>query len=199
MIKIVSFDLQGTITNASYSDEFWLELLPKQYSIKNNISLIESKKMLKDLFGSYGKYDSRYYSVKYWEKELNFNFSDIMKEKEVPLVIENELLNLASKYPSIIVTTTTSEFIDLELGQNKNIFKKLYSSLDTFNIAGKTKEVYELVLKDLNITSFEILHIGDNLEMDCENALSAGIKCYHFDPDKDIKLVIKEIEKIIEE
>lgn len=193
MIKIISFDLQGTITNADYSDEFWLEILPQEYSKKYGVALKEAKNKLKEIFNKYGKYDYRYYSVKYWEKKLNFNFIDLMKTKKKKLVIEKELLSLAKKYPSILLTTTTFDFINLELENNKKIFKKIYSSLDTFNIAGKTKEVYELIAKDLGINTNEILHIGDSFEMDCVNAKEAGCKYYHLDKFGDINAVINDI------
>lgn len=191
--------MQGTITNSSFSDEFWLELLPQEYSKKYNISLESAKKQMKKMFNSYGKYDYRYYSVKYWENELNFNFKELIENKKVQLVVESELINLARKYPSIVITTTTSEFIDLELSNKEKIFKRIYSSIDTFGIAGKTKEVYERAGQDQNINPNEILHVGDNYEMDYENAIAAGYRSYYFDKNKDIKIIINEIEKMVME
>ena len=37
MIKYISLDLQGTLSDSKFSDNFWLEIIPQKYSEKFNI------------------------------------------------------------------------------------------------------------------------------------------------------------------
>ena len=59
--KVISFDMQGTLTDSSFSDEFWMETLPSLYSKSKNVSLKEAKKILKEKFKDYGVYDYRWF------------------------------------------------------------------------------------------------------------------------------------------
>lgn len=198
MIKYVSFDLQGTLSSSKFSDYFWLEMLPKLYAKHNKIGLEEAKTYLKDYFKKIGKYDIKYYDNKYWEKELDFKTEEVLESMIIKPSF-NKIIDLIDKIdlPIIIITTTTSVFVDYELGSKKDKFYKIYSCCDDFHIGGKTKEVYNRVLSDLNIKKDELLHIGDNLEMDIDNCNQAGVKAIYYDLSKEEK-VIKEIEKILE-
>ncbi len=198
MIKIISFDLQGTLSDSSYSDEFWQELLPLMYSESKVISKEEAKKELQTKFASFGKYDSRYYSVKYWLDELNinstgkkYNFNYIQRKlKHKPKVFQDmlelikKLKNINNRVKIIIITSTTKEFINIELGKHKKLFYKIYSSLDNFNIPGKTPKLYAQIANELQVMPSEILHVGDDYLMDIENAKKAGLKIQFIDSSK---------------
>ena len=41
MIKYLSLDLQGTLSDSKFSDNYWLEILPKKYSEYFKISINE--------------------------------------------------------------------------------------------------------------------------------------------------------------
>lgn len=200
--KVISFDMQGTLTNSAFSDEFWMEALPKLYSKVKRIPLTLVKKELKERFKDYGIYDFRYYSTDYWSKELGskIKVDSIQKGmKNKPLFYEEMLdfiKDLSKRFKLIIISTTTKDFLDIELGKNKRYFHKLYSSLDDFKTAGKTPEVYKKVLRELNLKPKELLHIGDNIEMDIINADKAGCSTFFFDKNKSIKDNIAELGKL---
>lgn len=201
--KVISFDMQGTITDLSFADEFWFETLPLLYSQSKKVSLEEAKQILKEKFKEYGAYDFRYYSVNYWLKELSLdlNFKDIKKLiKTKPHFYEDSLeliKELSEKVKLIIISSTTRDFINTELGEYKKYFDKTYSSIDDFNIAGKPQELYEKIAEILNIKLSEIIHIGDSKEMDIENSKKAGLNTFFFDKTKPRNELIQELGKII--
>ena len=73
MIRLISFDLQGVVSDATFSDTFWLEELPKLYAKRHNVDVAVAKRSLGDMFKAMGKYDLRYYDDAYWGAELGFS------------------------------------------------------------------------------------------------------------------------------
>lgn len=198
MIKYISLDLQGTLSNSKFSDNFWLEIIPKKYSEKFRVSIDEAKQILKQKFKEYGVYNILYYDDKYWSKYLNFNTEEELEKSKIKPEINEELYKYINQIslPKIIVSTTTDLFINYELEEKVNNFEKIYSCVDYFKIGGKTKEVFNKISKELNVRSEEILHIGDNYLMDVENAKKAGINAILY--DDNIEKLTYNIQKAIQ-
>lgn len=184
---VISFDLQGTLSDDAFSDEFWLEILPQLYAKNKCISVSEAKEELKKKFNEYGRYDYRYYSLKYWLQELKLSlaFDDILQlARNKPHFFEDTLQllkEIKGRAKLIIASSTTKEFIMAELGENTHFFSQVFSSLDDFNIAGKPKDFYEKIAAIIGVPAHKILHIGDSKEMDIDNASIAGFKTFYFD------------------
>lgn len=197
MIKYISLDLQGTLSDSKFSDYFWLELLPQKYSEKNNINLEEAKKILKHKFKEYGKYNILYYDDKHWSKLLEFDTKQELDKFKIRPNINEKMYDYISKInlPKLIISTTTNLFINYELGEKVKDFEKIYSCVDYFNNGGKTKEIYEKIAKELNVKPEEILHIGDNLEMDVENAKKAGVNSILY--SDDLEKLLYNVEEVI--
>ena len=194
MIKYLSLDLQGTLSDSSFSDYYWIELLPRKYAEYFKITIEEAKKILKDKFKEYGVYSLLYYDDKYWSNYLNFDTARELIQNGIEVRINEKLYDFikAIKLPKIIISTTTELFINLELKDKVKDFNRIYSCVDYFKTGGKTKEVYEKICKELNIKPNEMLHIGDNKLMDVDNARQAGINAVLYKGND--KEVIKEIK-----
>ncbi|MEM1547102.1 MAG: HAD family hydrolase, partial [Candidatus Methanomethylicia archaeon] len=70
-IKIISFDLDGTLVKKDFVDYFWLELIPELYSIKNGIELKKAKEYVFNEYDKIGKEDIRWYLPNYWLNYFN--------------------------------------------------------------------------------------------------------------------------------
>ena len=197
MIKVLSLDLQGTLSDSKFSDYYWMELLPKKYSEKFDISVDEAKQVLKEKFKEYGIYNILYYDDKYWSNYLEFNTLDELKKFDIKPEIDKELYNLVFNInlPKIIISTTTNLFIEYELNNHINDFLKVYSCVDYFNVGGKTDEVFKKVCNELNVLPNEVLHIGDSKRMDYENAKKAGVNTILY--KGNIDELKKEINKYL--
>jgi len=202
---VIAFDLQGTLSDSSFSDKFWMKVLPELYAQNKNIPLTKAREELKKKFKEYGKYDYRYYSMDYWLKELNLKlkFKDICKLiKSKPYFYRDSLKlikKLGKKNILIVISSTTKEFINAELGKNKKCFKYIFSSIDDFDIAGKPKELYLKIAKILKTNPHKIIYIGNDTEMDIRNARLAGYNTFFFDNDKARKENMSKLSEIIEE
>lgn len=197
MIKYISLDLQGTLSNSKFSDNFWLEIIPQKYAEKFKITIEEAKQVLKQKFKEYGVYNILYYDDKYWAQYLNFDVKQELDQSLIIPSINKEIYEYFDKInlPKIIISTTTDLFINYELKEKVKDFEKIYSCVDYFKIGGKTKEVYQKVAKELNVNPEEILHIGDNSLMDVENAKKAGVNAILY--DDNIEKLEYNVEKYI--
>lgn len=202
--KLICFDLQGTLSNAEFSDYFWFETLPALHQKSKNIKTIEeSKRILKNLFSGYGKYDPRYYSVQYWIGELGIQITEepliesIQKESQFYTDTEVLVHRLIQESAVILLSTTTRSFLTKELGGREHLFTKTYSALDDFETAGKTKELYQKIARMHGVRPEEAINIGDNKEMDIVNAQAAGWGTFFFDKTVDRALLIEQLKKIL--
>lgn len=197
MIKYISLDLQGTLSNSKFSDNFWFEIIPQKYAEKFKITIEEAKQVLKQKFKECGVYNILYYDDKYWAQYLNFDVKQELDQSLIIPSINKEIYEYFDKInlPKIIISTTTDLFINYELKEKVKDFEKIYSCVDYFKIGGKTKEVYQKVAKELNVNPEEILHIGDNSLMDVENAKKAGVNAILY--DDNIEKLGYNVEKYI--
>lgn len=198
MIKYISWDLQGTLSDSKFSDYYWGEIIPKKYSKKYNISILKAKEILKQKFEEYGVYNILYYDDKYWSNYLEFDTLKEIQKSKIPPKINHELFEFISKIslPKILISTTTNLFINYELKDKVTLFEKIYSCVDYFKTGGKTKEIYERISQELGIKTNEILHIGDNNIMDVENAKKVGINTILF--EGNTRKTINKVRKFLE-
>lgn len=186
--KLISFDLQGTLSHSAFSDEFWLELLPSIYAEKNDIPLDEAKNILEKDFRQHGKYHALFYNHRLRLDALldEWNFQDLIKRLRTPPAFIDGMLDLVHSLPrnlpKIIISATTRDFIDLELGTAAKYFDHTFSCINDFAIPGKPPHIYQKIATNLGISYHNCLHIGDCIEMDVMNARKAGWSCHHLDP-----------------
>ncbi len=201
---LISFDLQGTLSDSAFSDEFWLELLPRLHSEKYGTALEDSRAALRTQFAEMGKYDFRYYSAEFWLEQLcpDTNLAAVVdrlvKCPSLYLDLMDVVEELKPNIPLAIISTTTRSFIELELGSEARHFKHIYSSLDDLEIPGKPPGVFREVARRLDLDSARILHIGDCPEMDVTNALAAGWQVFHFDKKQPRKDLIGSLRRQLE-
>lgn len=184
--KLISFDLQGTLSDSAFSDEFWLELLPTLYAKKHQVSIAEAKELLEIDFRAIGKYNELFYNHRLRLNEVlpNWSFHNIVNMLQKKPQLDFDVLNVIKKIPNhipkIILSATTREFIDLELGNSKNYFQDTFSAIDDFNTPGKPPALFIQISQLMEVRPEDCLHIGDCQEMDFENAKKAGWVSYHF-------------------
>ena len=70
-MKILSFDLDGTIITKKFVDTVWLEGLPKLYAEKNGLSLRKAKEYIFSEYEKIGDGRIEWYDIKYWFKKFN--------------------------------------------------------------------------------------------------------------------------------
>lgn len=212
MIKIISFDFDGTIAKPTFADSFWLKGVPNLYARQHHVDLDTAKKYLFEEYEKIGDNRIEWYDPEYWFdrfklrtdwKKMLFEYREHVEiYPEVPVVLKR----LSKNYRLIISSNAKKEFIDVQLTQAKlhNYFDKVFSSTSDFHTVKKVTDFYEMICKTMNITPQEMVHVGDHKEFDFLAPQKLGITSYYLDREKkstgeyvvfDLKQFEKKIQK----
>ena len=204
MIKVISFDFDGTITKTTFADLFWLEGLPKLYSEKYNVDLEEAKNFLFREYDKIGKERLEWYNPDYWFNRFNINYSwkKLLEDYSYAIEIYPDVIptleRLKNSYDLIIISNARREFIEIQMEKLdiKRYFKRVFSTVSDFNMVKKEGEVYRKVCEQVGIDKSELIHVGDDYKFDFLAPRSIGIKAIYLDrkSGKNGDFVISSLE-----
>ncbi|MRX28227.1 GMP/IMP nucleotidase [Kangiella sp. HZ709] len=75
-IETVLLDMDGTLLDLEFDNYFWLELIPREYAKKHDISEITAKNKLTKLFAHY-QGSLQWYCIDFWSEKLALDIAEI--------------------------------------------------------------------------------------------------------------------------
>jgi GMP/IMP 5'-nucleotidase len=189
-IKLVSFDLDGTITDTSFVDSVWLEGIPHLYASKKNLPFEDAKRLVKREYDMIGRERLEWYDPSYWitkfglrvsSKELLNSFeSKIRTFPEVGEVLEEIRLRGLRQ---IIVSNARREFVDLEIDKTNiaHYFEQVFSATSDFGEIKKSVDIFRKVCNICRVTPEEMAHVGDDRLFDFDIPRKLGISAFYLD------------------
>ena len=121
MIKVISFDFDGTIVTHKFADDFWLEGVPKLYAKQNHINLKTAQKYLLEEYDKIGDKRIEWYDPEYWFNrfKLNMDWNNLLKQYQHSVEIYPDVVptlkRLSQDYLLIVSSNAKREFIDTQL------------------------------------------------------------------------------------
>lgn len=210
MVKIISFDLDGTLTQPDFGDLVWLDGLPKAYANENKIPISLAKKQLIKAYDTIGKTKREWYDLSYWIEKLHLSIKpqDLLNQYKHQIKPYSDALsvvaNLSKKFTLIISSSAMREFIYIELKQSKldSYFSFVFSSTSDTNTVKKNPYFYKMICSTLGISPEKMIHVGDSKRLDYESPRKNGITSFYLQRDKQSKhqfyvSSLKEFEKKI--
>jgi len=208
--KIVSFDMDGTLTDMEFVNSVWEEGVPKLYALKNQVSFEEARRKMRGEYDKVGKEKLEWYDLGYWlnkfdldaspEQVLNSFRERIRVFEEVPRVLE-KLRNKG--YRLIVITNARREFVDLEMRQTgiQGYFERIFSSPSDFKLTKNGTTVYEKVCAACEVSPNQLVHIGDDPDFDFEIPKKLGINAFLIDRTrrKTGQFIVDSLEKFTNE
>ena len=188
-IKVISFDLDGTLVELEFSEWVWSVGIPQLFAEKRGISFDEAKEIVEEEYRKVGDRSPQWYDIKYWFNffQLNGHWKPLLnrfshKIKPYPEV-SKVLQDLSPNYRLIIISNAAREFIDIEveLAELRRYFSRIFSATSDFGQIKKTAEFYGGICQLLGISSQEMVHVGDHWEFDYIAPKGRGIKALHID------------------
>ena len=193
MIKVISFDFDGTIVTHKFADDFWLEGVPKLYAKQNHINLKAAQKYLLEEYDKIGDKRIEWYDPEYWFNrfKINNNWEDLLKQYKQSVEIYPDVVpalkRLSQNYPLIVSSNAKREFIDIQLNFSdlKKYFTHIFSSTSDFHTVKKVTDFYDMICKKLTIKPQEMVHVGDHKEFDYLSPRKLGIIAFYLDRNKN--------------
>jgi len=185
-LKIISFDVDGTLVDLEYNDLIWFKEIPKLVAKKKNISFKASLKLVQDEYTKLGEHNLNWYDINYWVTYFGLKVSPkrILEKYESQVKIFPEvaplLEELKKNFILIVITAMPREFLISKMKKLEKYFKFSFSALSDFKEL-KNSEIYSKISKALNVHPKQILHIGDHWEFDYLAAQKAGMNAIYLD------------------
>lgn len=190
MIKIISFDMDGTLVTSNYVEKVWLEGVPALYAERHKIGQEEARKLVYDEYMSVGTRDLRWYDLSHWldRFDLDFERIDLLERyrDEVEFYPETEevLALLSKKFDLVVASNGATEFVEFELGSLKHYFREILSVTSKFKKVKDFPETFFDLCRYFDAKPEEVVHIGDHRYFDYEVPKEAGLSALYLDRDQ---------------
>jgi putative hydrolase of the HAD superfamily len=187
MIRIISFDMDGTLVNSRFVERVWMEGVPGLYAEKHGLDMPYAKELVIGEYMKVGSDRLEWYDLKYWldRFELDAHRDDLLWKysPEIELYPEvGEVLDLLSEEFQLVVTSNAAtEFIEIELDGLVDRFTEIFSATSHFRKVKKSAEVYRQVCHRMQARPLEVLHVGDHYDYDYQAPLEAGLDAIFLD------------------
>jgi len=185
-LKIISFDVDGTLVDLEYNDLIWFKEIPELVAKKKKISFEKSLKFVHEEYTKLGEHNLNWYDINYWISYFGLEISPnkIFEKYESQVQIYPEVIplleELKKNFILIVITAMHREFLIPKMKKLGKYFKFSFSALSDFKEL-KNSEIYSKISKDLKVHPEQILHIGDHWEFDYLAARKAGMNAIYLD------------------
>ncbi len=185
-LKIISFDVDGTLVDLEYNDLIWFKEIPELVAKKKKISFEKSLKFVHEEYTKLGEHNLNWYDINYWISYFGLEISPnkIFEKYESQVQIYPEVIplleELRKNFILIVITAMPREFLIPKMKKLEKYFKFSFSALSDFKEL-KNSEIYSKISKALKVHPEQILHIGDHWEFDYLAARKAGMNAIYLD------------------
>jgi FMN phosphatase YigB (HAD superfamily) len=208
MVRVLSFDVCGTLVDCTFADYVWKEGVPLLYAEKQGISFESAKQKVMKEYNRVGGNDIRYFELDYWFQYFDLNGSrhDLVNAyKEMVIVYEEVpgiLERLKTRYTLIIASLAHRDLIPLALFDIESNFDHIFSATSDFKYVKKHQRFYREITAILSVNPGDVAHIGDDYVFDYEIPKSIGMHAFLLDRTgteglkdlKEFELKIRELE-----
>ncbi|MBU7014495.1 MAG: HAD family hydrolase [Theionarchaea archaeon] len=185
MVRVVSFDVDGTLVDSKFTDCVWWEGIPRLYASRHNTDLDTAKKIVREEYERIGEEDIRWYQLEYWFNRFGLNESPahllnsykhrVSLYKDVIPTLES----LSADYTLVVASNAHRDFLSLTLSEIDSYFDCIFSAVSDFNDVRKHEDFYWKMCRVLDITPGDIAHVGDHYKFDYEVPSSMGIHAFY--------------------
>jgi len=181
MVTTLIFDWGGVFTIGKHTTSV-VKIIEEKYKLKNTFDFIDKLMIL---------IDSGKISLEQFCNSINKKYKTSISEKEMKKILaqaikpNNKMIKLAKqlkdRYKLILVSNNNIPTIKILKTKHKemlDLFEKLYFSVE-LGMRKPSKELFEYILKDLDLNPKECLFVDDK-EESIKSAKEAGIKSILF-------------------
>jgi len=189
-IKVVSFDLEGTLVTLDFSQSVWHEGIPELYARRNGISFGEAKAIVEKEYRDLGERRIEWYDIKYWFQRFQLgDHTEVLQAYRHKVFYHPDvspvLPSLNQEYTLIVASSSTREFLPHLLDGVEGYFARVFSSVSDYGHT-KSPAFYRKVCQEMGIFPYEMAHIGDSWQFDFLAPMEAGVEAFHLDRSGEV-------------
>ena len=191
-VKIVSFDVEGTLVTTDFSYAIWFEAIPECYAANNGLDFERAKVLMQEEYGKVGDQRLEWYDIYYWFAKLGLGVPEPVMARYSSRVeyypeVKDLLSLLGEKYILTVASGSPREFLVHLLKDIEQSFMKIFSSVSDYKQL-KTPDFYKEMCNVLEVNPEQVVHVGDNWQFDFLAPQEVGIKAFYLDRmDQDRK------------
>jgi len=190
-IKIISFDVEGTLVTTDFSYAIWFELIPGRYAQKHGLTLPDAVAKVKEEYGKVGDQRLEWYDAQFWFNHFGFGQADIAMEELQPRVsyyhdTDEGLKLLGQGYKLNVASGSPRPFLKHLLRDIEHHFHSIFSSVSDYKKVKKA-DFYQQMCHELGVEPGQVVHVGDNYQFDVIEPASIGINAFYLDREGLVK------------
>ena len=187
-IKVVSFDVDGTLVSQGFADCVWLQGIPMAYAEKEGLSFERAYEFVKSEYDKIGEHRIEWYNIDYWLRKfgLDVSYKKLFKKYEDEIKVYEEVEGVLAVlkeegYDLILSSNAATEFIEFQITPIKKFFSHVFSATSDFGEVKKTNGFFARVCEILDVKPQAVVHVGDHWVFDFINPRKIGITAYYLD------------------
>lgn len=186
-ISVISFDLDGTLVDNTYTTWIWEEGIPELYAKKYGVSIEEATTRILAEYARVGDESLTWYDIGYWFSffALPDSWQKLLAEHREKIRLFPESLEvlkqLGQRYDLIVTSNAAREFVDMEVYETgiAPYFSRIISATSDFGHVKKDPEFYRKLCATLGADPSRLIHVGDHYEHDYLAPRRVGITSYY--------------------
>lgn len=188
-MKIISFDLDGTLVTDAFTQVIWHQGIPELYAEKYGCSLRDAQDFILKEYNKVGDTALEWYDIHYWLHflDLDVNWQGFMNRFRSLITtypeVEEVLSSLNNTYKLIITSNAAREFLNTEIEETalSFYFSHIFSVTSDFKEVKKTEAFYRKLCSMLKVEHNQMVHVGDHYDFDYRIPRQLGMTCYYLD------------------
>lgn len=186
-IEVVSFDLEGTLVDPSFSNLIWETDIPQLYADQHGIGLEAARERVLREYRQVGDEQPEWYDISYWFRRLELygEWRELLeRRRDICRVYPDArgvLERLRERHTLILTSNTIREFLQVQLRDLRGFFTHIFSAPSDFGDVKKSVEFYRKICQITGTTPDAMAHVGDHVKFDYEVPRRLGIHAYYLD------------------
>lgn len=198
-IDTVLLDMDGTLLDLHFDNHYWLEVVPKQLAIRDQVSFETAQQALFDLYKQV-EGQIEWYCLDYWQDKLQLPIMELKRDIEHLISIRDdvpEFLTALKKAGKQLILLTNAHpdslSLKIERTQLDQYLDKLISTHE-YGVSKESQKLWHAVEADLGFDKARTLFVDDSLTV-LASAKQFGIKHLLAVANPDSKQANKEISE----
>ncbi|MBE0364805.1 putative hydrolase of the HAD superfamily [Pseudoalteromonas ulvae UL12] len=167
-IDTVLLDMDGTLLDLHFDNQFWLELIPQKISEQKGISFTQAKA---ELFERYQKVEGQieWYCLDYWQKELNLPIVELKAEIQHLISIRPDVPEFLTALKNagknlVMLTNAHPNSLSLKIERTQiDTYLDLLISTHEFGISKEHQELWKQLQQRIEFDPSRTLFVDDSL------------------------------------